>query len=108
MNFLNIFVNSIHAIKDEGDIFIKTFLEGDSVHIEIRDSGDGISQKNLNKIFEPGKPGGGSYEYFMRPYPHREEGMHAILPFKLPFLKLVGSRVLPHHKHGRGSSYQTS
>lgn len=51
--FLNILVNAAHAIKDHGDIRIKTWEEGDSVRIAISDSGGGIPPENLKRIFDP-------------------------------------------------------
>jgi PAS domain S-box-containing protein len=52
--FLNIFVNSKQAIKDKGEITITTFQKDQKVHIEIRDTGVGISKEQLTKIFDPG------------------------------------------------------
>ena len=52
--FMNLFVNASHAIEGQGKIFIRTHQNNDSVVIEIRDTGKGISQGDLGRIFDPG------------------------------------------------------
>jgi PAS domain S-box-containing protein len=52
--FMNLLVNAAHAIKQErGTITIATGHEGESVWVEVRDNGCGISQENLKRIFDP-------------------------------------------------------
>ena len=51
---LNILVNAIQAIKNEGVIKIKTWQEDAKVFISISDSGEGISEDKISKIFDPG------------------------------------------------------
>ncbi|WP_205424962.1 ATP-binding protein [Marinobacter sp. BW6] len=50
---MNLLVNAAHAIEDFGQIHIRTRASGDNVIIEIEDTGQGISEENLNRIFEP-------------------------------------------------------
>ena len=45
--------NAIFAIKDTGDIYIRTKDEGKNVIIEIEDTGTGIAKENISKVFEP-------------------------------------------------------
>jgi PAS domain S-box-containing protein len=52
--FLNILINAMQAIPDEGEIIITTFRSDNKVSIEISDSGIGISKTNLQKVFDPG------------------------------------------------------
>ena len=52
--FMNLLVNASHAIEGRGTIFIKTRSNDDSVIVEIRDTGIGIPEKNLARIFDPG------------------------------------------------------
>ncbi len=52
--FMNLLVNASHAIEGQGTIAIKTRQQGDSVLIEFKDSGRGIPQENLQRIFDPG------------------------------------------------------
>ena len=51
--FTNFIDNAIDAIEDKGTITITTKLKNKHVEISIRDSGEGISDKNLSKIFDP-------------------------------------------------------
>jgi signal transduction histidine kinase len=76
--FLNLIKNAIEAITDEGDVMItakkhraadkteetaeifnylkyrgKCTIEGDTVDIEIRDTGAGIPPENLHRVFDP-------------------------------------------------------
>ena len=52
--FLNLLVNAAQAIDGKGKITIRTRVVGDRVEIDIADTGRGISQKNLSRIFDPG------------------------------------------------------
>ncbi|OGG44902.1 MAG: hypothetical protein A3F84_11260 [Candidatus Handelsmanbacteria bacterium RIFCSPLOWO2_12_FULL_64_10] len=52
--FLNLLVNAKQAIKDTGEITITTLQKDDRVHISFRDTGAGIPEENLKKIFDPG------------------------------------------------------
>jgi CheY-like chemotaxis protein len=54
---LNLFINAAHAI-DEGhvednEIRVRTFAEGETVCIEVRDTGHGIAPEHQPRIFEP-------------------------------------------------------
>jgi len=51
--FLNIINNSIQALPSEGIISIKTTQNENFVITEISDTGSGISEENLEKIFKP-------------------------------------------------------
>jgi len=50
---LNIVVNAIQAMEDGGTIQINVEEERDTYQIEIEDTGCGISEENLKKIFNP-------------------------------------------------------
>lgn len=51
--FLNILTNASQAIASEGKITLTTGDIGNSVRVEIRDSGEGISEENLSRITDP-------------------------------------------------------
>jgi len=50
---MNIIDNAIFAIKETGDIYIRTKEKNNNLIIEIEDTGVGISKENLTKVFEP-------------------------------------------------------
>lgn len=50
--FINLLANACHAIKEKGEIGIKTRLEGNMVLISISDTGEGIPENARNKIFD--------------------------------------------------------
>ena len=60
--FLNIIINAIDAMSDKGDILnIGTENNGESFQIKIKDTGKGIPEGDIIKIFDPfftSKPSG--------------------------------------------------
>jgi len=51
--FTNLILNSIQSLKDKGFITIHFFEKNDYYLLEFEDSGPGIPEDNLEKIFEP-------------------------------------------------------
>ena len=51
--FTNIITNAIQAMKEKGEIKIKTLDDGDSAIIKIEDSGPGMPKSTMKNIFEP-------------------------------------------------------
>jgi two-component system, NtrC family, sensor kinase len=51
---LNLLINATHAIEKDGTITVTTKSdENESVEIGVTDTGSGITEENLNKIFTP-------------------------------------------------------
>jgi len=50
---VNILINSIEAIEEEGKIEIKAFRNGNKAVIKIKDNGKGIPEEIIENIFEP-------------------------------------------------------
>ncbi len=51
--FSNIILNSIHATGRGGNIGIMTKMKGEDAVVEISDTGTGIPEENLKKVFNP-------------------------------------------------------
>lgn len=51
--FLSIIINAVQAIKDEGIITIKTWLDENLICILCEDNGAGIPQSIMNRVYEP-------------------------------------------------------
>lgn len=51
--FMNLLVNAAHAIEKQGVITIRTWQQDGSIRISVADTGNGIPEKNLNRLFEP-------------------------------------------------------
>jgi signal transduction histidine kinase len=51
--FLNLLVNAAQAIKEKGEICIRTQSDNGYVEIQISDTGEGIPPENLPRIFDP-------------------------------------------------------
>lgn len=50
---LNIILNAIQAVKNNGEIRIKTFTENNSIKIKVSDNGPGIPEDIKPRIFDP-------------------------------------------------------
>ncbi|MBW2106961.1 MAG: PAS domain-containing sensor histidine kinase, partial [Deltaproteobacteria bacterium] len=50
--FLNMVNNARDAMPDGGTLSVKTLAKGDNIYIEITDTGIGIREENIDKIFD--------------------------------------------------------
>jgi len=54
--FINLLINASQAMFNGGELHVSTYRNSskpDRVYIKFKDSGDGISEENLPKIFDP-------------------------------------------------------
>ena len=51
--FINIIDNAIYSISGNGSITVSTRVEKNCIQVEISDSGTGMSEAQLNKIYDP-------------------------------------------------------
>jgi two-component system sensor histidine kinase HydH len=45
--------NSIQAVENSGDVKLRIIVEQDTIIVEVEDSGPGILEENIEKIFDP-------------------------------------------------------
>lgn len=50
---LNLIINAVQAIKNDGRIKIRLFCEKNEAICEIRDNGKGVKKKNIHRVFDP-------------------------------------------------------
>lgn len=50
---INLIINAKDSIRDSGKIIIKSQKDTDSAVITIEDNGQGISEENLRRIYDP-------------------------------------------------------
>jgi two-component system NtrC family sensor kinase len=51
--FLNLINNAVYVLKDGGTLTVRSSVVGDTVQVEVADSGPGIAAEHLDRIFEP-------------------------------------------------------
>jgi len=51
--FLNLFLNSIQAMESGGTLTISTIKTATSIRVTVSDTGCGIEEKNLGRVFDP-------------------------------------------------------
>jgi len=51
--FSNLIMNAVQAMPDGGRLTVKAFRESDAAFISVQDTGIGIPEENLSKIFKP-------------------------------------------------------
>ena len=49
---INLLRNALEAMREGGEMIVSTYIDGQAVFTEIRDSGQGIRSKDLDKIFQ--------------------------------------------------------
>src|SRR5699024_11174630 len=50
----NILKNALDSMEGKGEIYVDVKKNAEEIFIDIRDTGKGISKRNINRIFKPG------------------------------------------------------
>jgi PAS domain S-box-containing protein len=97
--FTKLLVNAAHAIKegsaDENEIRVSTYMDGDMVTVAVQDTGCGITEDALGKIFEP----------FAASEP-RDPGAGLGLSLCAEIVRMHGGMIDVRSEQGRGSRFE--
>ncbi|MBF0119743.1 MAG: ATP-binding protein [Desulfobacterales bacterium] len=91
---LNLLNNAMQAIEKEGEIFITTSFNPSKIEISIKDTGSGISKRNLDKIFDP---------FFTTKPPGKGTGLG--LSICIAIINKLGGNINVESKEGQGSNF---
>ncbi len=90
--FMNLILNSIDAIKQNGKIEITTKIKNGNVIFSVSDNGEGIEEKNLEKIFDP---------FFTTKEPGKGTGLGLSVSFGI--IENFGGTISVKSKRGKGT-----
>ena len=90
--FQNILTNSVQAMPDGGKLTIRGVREKDNLHISFIDTGVGIPQENLEKLFIP-------------LFTTKSKGTGFGLPVCKRFLENHGGQICVESEEGKGSTF---
>jgi len=90
--FQNLVFNAMAAIHQDGTILLKTGAAEDRIRVTVTDSGPGIPEENLDKIFDPH-------------FTTKAEGMGLGLSICRQILKKLGGRITARNEPEKGVSF---
>ena len=92
--FLNLLINAVQAVGEGGMIYVTTFRDGSMACVEIRDTGPGIAEENMERIFHP---------FFTTKDPGQGTGLG--LSVSLRIITQLGGDVSVRSEPGRGAAF---
>ncbi len=91
--FLNIITNAVHAMPTGGLLTIRTSIVGDYIIVTITDTGQGIPQEHLQRIFEP----------FFSTKKERGTGLGLSISYRI--IQDHGGRIDVESEEGKGTTF---
>ena len=89
---INLIHNAYDAMPEGGHLTIAAFTEESNVHLQVADTGCGISRDNIKKIFEP-------------LYTTKKGGIGLGLSISKNLVEANGGAIVVHSEEGRGSAF---
>lgn len=91
---MNLSINAIHAMPGGGVLTIHTWAESDSIHLQITDTGTGISKEDIQRIFDP---------FFTTKDVGEGTGLGLSVSYSL--IERMGGNITVESKEGKGTSF---
>jgi signal transduction histidine kinase len=93
--FQNLVLNAVTAIRKNGEITVTTRTHGQSVTVSVKDSGPGIPQDAIGRIFDPA-------------YTARPDGTGLGLSISAGIMQKLGGRIWVASEPGEGATFTVS
>jgi two-component system NtrC family sensor kinase len=90
--FQNLILNAVTAVDKEGTIGLETAAEGNRVKVTVEDSGPGIPQEHMGRIFDP-------------LFTTKPEGTGLGLSISADIVKKLGGRISVESEPGKGARF---
>ena len=90
--FINLFRNAVQAMKGKGTITISSVVHSNSIVVRVSDTGSGIPQELLRRIFEPN-------------FSTKTEGMGMGLAITKKIIEDMGGTILCESEYGKGTTF---
>jgi signal transduction histidine kinase len=91
---INLMINAIQSMKKGGTLNVNAFRNNSSVIIEVSDTGEGIEEEKLSKIFDP---------FYTTKQPGEGTGLGLWLTYEI--VKNYDGEISVHSKKGEGSTF---
>jgi signal transduction histidine kinase len=91
---INLMINAIQSMKQGGTLSVNAFRNNSKVILEVSDTGDGIEEENLDKIFDP---------FYTTKRPGEGTGLGLWLTYEI--VKNYDGEISVHSKKGKGSTF---
>ncbi len=92
--FLNLLINAVQAVNNDGIIYVTTYCEGAMACVEVRDTGPGVAQADIDRIFNP---------FFTTKAPGEGTGLG--LSVSLRIVTQLGGEIAVRSELGKGAAF---
>jgi signal transduction histidine kinase/PAS domain-containing protein len=96
---VNLLTNAVKFTPAGGTVSMRSFAEGDTVHIVVRDTGIGIQPENLERVMQP-------FGQVESPYSRRHGGAGLGLPIARSLVELHGGHLVLDSVPGQGTTVE--